>query len=364
MSNRRLKANHRNSQKSTGPRTDRGKARSSMNALKHGLRSTRALFPGESSEIFDIFRKSIFDLLEPEDLIQAHMTQEIVSSLWRLRRASFVEDQLFAYSADRVLSSRNARPDSVMGQAWAEYDLCFCRLRRYQVSIERSLTALLSNIRRLHGKEKMHRGHYQAQQAGYLLESMKLLQTATSGNSPVDIPKAFEERLSHVDDDYMWHPKPLSNQSKPVSPSTPKSSSKSVRKSPVRPAAPSESPGCEVSVAPVSCTSPGCEASVAPVSCASPGCSATQVPKAQEAIPQTSSLADKRSSSTSELSPVEAPVKPAESAPISVPAQPQPESPKSLSPQELAAKKEAEYLDWLRLANARRESKEMEKGRF
>jgi hypothetical protein len=35
-----------------------------------------------------------------------------------------------------------------------------------------------------------------------------------------------------------------------------------------------------------------------------------------------------------------------------------------LSPEELAAKKEAEYLDWLRLAAARRERQEMEKGRF
>jgi len=384
MSEKRITANHRNCKKSTGPRTDRGKSRSSLNAFKHGLRSNRALFPGESSEIFDIFRKSIFDLLEPEDLIQADMTQEIVSGLWRLRRASLIEDQLFAYSANRVLSSKDGQADTVMGQAWIEYDMHFCRLRRYQVSIERSVMAMLSNIRSLHGKSESNRGYYQAQQAEHLLESVRLLQKATSGYSPVDIPKAFEERLSHVDDSYIWPPKRLRNQPKPVSPSTPKSSRKSACESPVRSAAPS----------------------------ASPGCSATRVPEAQEATPQISSLADKLPSPAAPADklplPADTPAKPADSAadsgrqtlvaggtadmagsskPPALPQQPATEgrvapsvasqstatigsgpvaqqSCNSLSPEELAAKKEAEYLDWLRLAAARRERQEMEKGRF
>jgi len=367
MSNRRLKANHRNSKKSTGPRTDRGKSRSSTNALKHGLRSKRALFPGESSEIFDVFRKSIFDLLEPEDLIQADMTQEVVSGLWRLRRASLIEDQLFAYSADQVLSSRDGRPDSVMGQAWVEYDMHFCRLRRYQVSIERSVTAIFSKLRSFRGKSESSRGYYHAQQAEHLLESMRLLQTATSGHSPVDIPRAFQERLSHVDDEYIWPPKRLRNQPKPVSPPAPKPTRNPACKSHGRSTALDESPGCEVSVAPDE--SPGCEASVAHV------LRHVGERSEQEAAPQTPSLSDKPPSPTvaevvssvsapAPSTPAETPQKPADSAPISTPAQPQPESPKPLSPQELAAKKEAEYLQWLRLANARREREEMEKGRF
>ena len=47
MSNRRLKANHRNSKKSTGPRTDPGKSRSSLNAFSGGPASRK---PGECNE--------------------------------------------------------------------------------------------------------------------------------------------------------------------------------------------------------------------------------------------------------------------------------------------------------------------------
>ena len=46
-----IKANHKNAKKSTGPRTDEGKARVAKNALKHGLLARDTVLPGEACDL-------------------------------------------------------------------------------------------------------------------------------------------------------------------------------------------------------------------------------------------------------------------------------------------------------------------------
>ena len=48
-----IKANRENAKKSTGPRTEEGKARVSLNALKHGLLARDAVLPSEDPAEFD-----------------------------------------------------------------------------------------------------------------------------------------------------------------------------------------------------------------------------------------------------------------------------------------------------------------------
>jgi hypothetical protein len=359
MSQRRIKANHRNCKKSTGPRTDLGKSRSSLNSLKHGLCSSRTLFPGESSELYGVFRKSIFTLLEPSDLIHADFANQIASALWRLRRASLIEDQLFTYSGNQVLSSPDADEDTALAQAWVEYDIHFCRLRRYQTAIERSLFTLLERFRglQLRGIDKMRRGEYGKKRADRLHECLKHLRDLSIRPADFDVSALFDQCMD-VHKDEISDPEPL-----------PLRRDKHPRKS------------RRVGVAQAQGGEPSRPSAVASSPNGSPGCSVTRVPtcppkpwrrgKAQEALPQTPSLAQEPAQSTpvstpapTPSTPAETSQKPAESAPVATPAPVETQSCNSLSTEELAAKKEAEYLDWLRFANARRERQEMEKGRF
>jgi len=66
MTEKRLAANRRNALKSTGPRTKEGKARASMNALKHGLRASSLAVPYlEDPEDWVAHRRLVLQDLAP-----------------------------------------------------------------------------------------------------------------------------------------------------------------------------------------------------------------------------------------------------------------------------------------------------------
>ena len=74
---KQIKANRRNAQASTGPRTAAGKARSSQNALTHGLTARAGLLPGEDPEAFRQFRARLFTELRPEGAIEGELAKQV-----------------------------------------------------------------------------------------------------------------------------------------------------------------------------------------------------------------------------------------------------------------------------------------------
>jgi hypothetical protein len=82
-----IDANRRNAQKSTGPQSEEGKAKSSQNALKLGLFTEQILLPGEDGEQLQRLRDGIFARLRPADALEEIYAERVVVSSWRLRRA-------------------------------------------------------------------------------------------------------------------------------------------------------------------------------------------------------------------------------------------------------------------------------------
>ena len=77
-----------NAQKSTGPRTDRGKRRSSVNARKHGIHVQRTrLIREESLEFEERFRKwSTSGNLDPESDVQEFLVFQLVGDSFEIER--------------------------------------------------------------------------------------------------------------------------------------------------------------------------------------------------------------------------------------------------------------------------------------
>jgi hypothetical protein len=97
-SNARAEASRRNGAKSRGPKSPEGKARSSRNALKHGLRAERyVLLPDEDRAEFRALEAALEGELAPAGTLQGILVGRIARAIWRLERAEQLEVELFEW---------------------------------------------------------------------------------------------------------------------------------------------------------------------------------------------------------------------------------------------------------------------------
>jgi hypothetical protein len=96
----RLAANRLNALKSTGPRSEEGKAQSRQNALKHGLTAKQLVLPTEDAAAFEDRRQEWLEAYQPEGPAQRLLLDRAVQASWRLDRCSIAET---ARLSERVL---------------------------------------------------------------------------------------------------------------------------------------------------------------------------------------------------------------------------------------------------------------------
>jgi hypothetical protein len=103
------KANKKNAQLSTGPKTEVGRQRSSLNAVKHGV-FAKHLFVNEDDGAladYETLQEGILDSLRPRDAFQSVLVEKIVVDLWRLKKVLAFErgaSQLELLALDDCLS--------------------------------------------------------------------------------------------------------------------------------------------------------------------------------------------------------------------------------------------------------------------
>ncbi len=86
ISDRKLEANRLNAQKSSGPKTKRGKRRSRFNACTHRYFCRHLVLTGECEEEFIIIREEMLESLKPQNLAELLVVDRIVSAMWKLKR--------------------------------------------------------------------------------------------------------------------------------------------------------------------------------------------------------------------------------------------------------------------------------------
>jgi len=175
-------ANRQNAQKSTGPKTDEGKATVSQNAVKHGLFAAEAVIKGEDPAEYQAYHNQFLAELDPVGAVETMLADRFVSLVWRLKRAERMQNQ----AIDSMIESQidNPMAKSLNMVKWhakgvklgdsryvishlqlgrvASSDWCNCRMldrmMLYERRIENSMLKMMNELKR---HEIMRRIEYQ-----------------------------------------------------------------------------------------------------------------------------------------------------------------------------------------------------------
>ncbi len=98
-----IAANRANAQRSTGPKTEEGKARVAQNGLKHGLCAKSAVLPGEERAGYEALLADLVALWRPTNGPELALVEEYAGCIWRLRRSCLVETGLLAVAWPRKM---------------------------------------------------------------------------------------------------------------------------------------------------------------------------------------------------------------------------------------------------------------------
>ena len=174
---RQIAANRLNAQRCTGPKTPDGKAVVSRNRVTHGLTSYSGLLPGEKLDDFSDLRDRVLAELAPASTIEIELAERIASLLWRLRRVPAFEAALLAWTnACKEEASIFAAGEPRLIN-WRDHDqprpaavhdiLAFGRsldgflkggvggrLSRYESALQRQLSAMMLELRRMQERRK------------------------------------------------------------------------------------------------------------------------------------------------------------------------------------------------------------------
>ena len=166
--NAQIKANRKNAKKSTGPRTEDGKARVAKNALKHGLLARDTVLPGEDPAEFDRQLSALEADIQPANSLEFELVRQIADAQWRMRRLTRLETGFLAAAVDdqrRHLERR--RPEELrpgydgetllLGSAMLDRTQAFVHLARYDGHLSRRFFRAVKQLADLRRDERKAR---------------------------------------------------------------------------------------------------------------------------------------------------------------------------------------------------------------
>jgi hypothetical protein len=146
MTPKQIAASRANGQKSHGPTTTAGKAKSRFNALKHGIHAESQIMFAESAEDLAELAAELHELYSPADAAERFLVDTLINNEWRLRRLRSVEADLWQTAVDTHLNKNSEMERATSGDAFATSGTAFERLQRIVNSCERNYHRALKQL--------------------------------------------------------------------------------------------------------------------------------------------------------------------------------------------------------------------------
>ncbi len=182
---RQIEANRRNALRSTGPKTEAGKEVSRRNAVRHGFTAETVICALEDAEDYKAFEAAITADYDAQSAVERELVLRLASVLWRLRRATMMENGLFEIHADHLHNYRESRQlvdtrdvihpqfqpvPNVKANNSVEFARCFLRLAnlpnfaldrlsRYEATLWRQASRILYALKTLDRRKPQERTH-------------------------------------------------------------------------------------------------------------------------------------------------------------------------------------------------------------
>lgn len=148
---RQIEANRRNSQLSTGPRTQEGKSVSRFNALKSGINCKAQIIPGEDPADLQAMTDGYHHDCVPTTWMERALVDRLIRADWLLQRLSRLEAEMWIHEMEsaRSMTFSKLDEDAPLGDIYSRICDRFTRLQRRIDSTERSYYRALTQLQRL-----------------------------------------------------------------------------------------------------------------------------------------------------------------------------------------------------------------------
>jgi len=161
----RAAINRENSKHSTGPVTLEGKARSSQNALKHGLSAKALLLPSDDPAAFQRHLDTFLDEYQPQGPTEQQLVRTLANNSWQLDRVNRLEQALFTHSDENLTLDSQMR--------------ALASLSSHRHRLTRSFESTIKQLRQLQKERR-------SEELGHLWDASRLSALAEHKGLPYD----------------------------------------------------------------------------------------------------------------------------------------------------------------------------------